>query len=119
NDVLRRVRFGCGLDVDCDLLPHSCKDIIVVHITDAALAWRILKSMYACVESYVRVGGVDSQPFTSQLGVRQGSVLSPLLYSIFINDLASSLSALGIGVQLGGDTIPCLLFADDILLLAE
>ena len=46
-------------------------------------------------------------------------MLSPLLYALFINDLVKELSALNLGVEIGGKKLSALLFADDIVLLAE
>jgi len=43
-----------------------------------------LKSLYACSEVCVRVRRVKSRPFTVGVGVRQGCVLSPLLFKVNI-----------------------------------
>jgi hypothetical protein len=46
-------------------------------------------------------------------------VLSPLLYAIFINDLAEVLRSRGLGIDAWGRRVPLLLYADDIVLLAS
>lgn len=51
--------------------------------------------------------------------MRQGCILSPLLFSIFINDLRDEIKKLGKGVRFGNSRISMLFFADDIVLLAE
>jgi hypothetical protein len=52
--------------------------------------------------------------FTSDLGTRQGAVLSPYIFSLLISPLARVLRNAGLGVSLGLDSqIACLLYADD------
>ena len=41
-----------------------------------------IKSLYSCSEICVRVGRNKSRPFTVGIGIRQGCVLSPLLFSL-------------------------------------
>ena len=57
--------------------------------------------------------------FLTTTGVHQGDNLSPTLFALFINDLARELKELGIGVKINELVIPILLFADDVVLLAE
>ena len=81
--------------------------------------WRVIVGMYNKVESCVRVNGVRTSWFDIDVGVRQGCVLSPVLFSIFINGLAEELKDLGIGVQYGEVLVSLLLYADDIVLFAD
>src|SRR4051794_27235422 len=77
-------------------------------------------SMYRGTSGCVRVGGECSGSFEMQTGVRQGSVLSPLLFNLFMEGLADRLRAAGVGVRLGtAYLLSCLLFADDVALVAE
>jgi hypothetical protein len=59
--------------------------------------------------------------FQIDTGVRQGCVLSPLLYALFINGLVKELNALnrGVVIEQGGKKLCSLLYADDIVLMAE
>jgi len=41
-----------------------------------------VKSLYSCSKVCVRVGRVKSRPFTIGVGLRQGCVLSPVLFII-------------------------------------
>jgi len=81
--------------------------------------WRMLRAMYSSVESSVRIGSDVSLPFSSASGLRQGSVLSPLLYVLFVNDLITHLKALNIGVRITDEFLAALFFADDMVLIAE
>ena len=55
--------------------------------------WRVLKSIYATVESCVVIDGRLTDWFPIDTGVRQGCVLSPLLYAFFINGLVKEINA--------------------------
>ena len=49
--------------------------------------WRILKDFYrkTCVK--IRINGKFSEEFQSEKGVKQGGVLSPSFFAIYIDDL--------------------------------
>ena len=69
-----------------------------------------LCSLYAGCESTIRLGGTLGYTdfFPIQTGVRQGCILSPLLYSLFINDAAVALKKEHSdgGVPVGTGTTP-------------
>ena len=78
-----------------------------------------LKAMYSSVLSSVRVNDKSSDWFSFDKGVKQGCLLSPALFSIYINDLILEINDLGIGIQCDSRMISTLVYADDIILLAE
>ena len=86
--------------------------------------YRAICSLYEGCESTLRLGGNLGYTdfFPIQTGVRQGCILSPLLYSIFINDLAEELRNHPGGAKIdaaGKHVLTVLLYADDIVLMAE
>ena len=73
---------------------------------------------YSNLECRVRWGDSTSSWFTIEAGVRQGGVLSPVFYCLYVDDLVDILVALGIGCYLLKTFLSILLFADDMALLA-
>ena len=80
---------------------------------------RLCQDLYRDVGARVRVGKVFSERYTIEGGLRQGCILSPSLFSLFLMDLAEELERQGLGVRVSGTWMGACFFADDILLLAE
>ena len=81
--------------------------------------WRIIKDFYrkTCVK--IRINGKFSEEFQSEKGVKQGGVLSPILFSLFINELIMEIKKAEMGIKLKETLIAILLYADHIVLIAE
>ena len=76
--------------------------------------------MYASVRSAVRQGQSVSSVIDQCVGLRQGCILSPCLFSLFISDLPKMLEEHGSkGVWLYDVWLRVLLYADDGALLAN
>ena len=78
----------------------------------------IIISWYSNLEGRVRWGDTLSDWFGIRAGVRQGGILSPIFYCLYVDDLVDILSALGIGCHLRDIFLSILLYADDMVLLA-
>lgn len=83
--------------------------------------WHLVREWYNGDSAAVRMGGLCSLPFPTTLGVRQGDIMSPLLFSCYINGVVEKLAAQQVGVDLGDGypRLAILLFADDMLCFAE
>jgi len=66
----------------------------------------------------VKWNDILSDKFEVTNGVRQGGVLSPLFYSIYIDDLLEKLKRNGIGCHIGHHFVGALGYADDLILLS-
>ena len=60
-----------------------------------------------------------SDTFKISQGVRQGGVVSPLLYIVYIDELIKRLRQARLGVVVNGNYSGVLAFADDVCLIAE
>ena len=79
---------------------------------------RAIKSFYCRPEVCVRVNGKQSKPFHVGVGLRQGCVLSPLLFIVYMNWI-DKYSQAHECATIGNCKISCLLFADDLVLLSS
>ena len=80
----------------------------------------LLKNMYSNIAFSVKIDTYSvTDPITSNQGVLQGCMLSPLLFSLFINDVIEYLNIESIHApQINGVQIQALLYADDLVLLS-
>jgi len=79
---------------------------------------RVLLYIYRSQCCEVKWNGARSDRFYVKNGDRQGSVSSPILFSVYINDLFIDLRRSGLGCRLHGIFYGCLGYADDLLLLS-
>ena len=59
--------------------------------------------------------GVRSSMFSVFNGVKQGGIISPILFCIYIDDLMRGLANLGVGCYIGDCYVGALAYADDIV----
>ena len=66
----------------------------------------------------VKWGNAIYTIFTVTNGVKQGGILSPLLFNIYIDDLSLTSSKSNIGCRLGGRLVNHIAYADDLCILS-
>jgi hypothetical protein len=69
----------------------------------------LIKDMYDNVVTNVRTSDGDTNDFSINIGLHQGSALSPYLFALVMDEVTRD-------IQVG---IPCMLFADDVVLVDE
>ena len=114
--------YGCFVDFSkaFDSVPRDILlDKLKNHGIDGNI-FNIIQTIYLEDTVSIKIGNQHSPPFKTNKGVRQGCVLSPLLFNIFLADLQPMLDSHGDNVRINqGTNISCLLWADDILMLSE
>ncbi|GJZ80896.1 retrovirus-related pol polyprotein LINE-1, partial [Tanacetum coccineum] len=71
---------------------------------------RVLRDMYEGAKTRVRTSVGDTEFFPVEVGLHQGSAISPYLFALILDEISR-------GIQ---EDIPwCMIFADDIVLIAE
>ena len=81
---------------------------------------RAIEHLCDSAMSAVQMNGNTGERFRTTVGIRQGCLLSPTLFNIFLDRIMSAALEEHDGkVSIGGRTITNLRFADDIDALAE
>jgi len=80
---------------------------------------KLIMQVYRKPQSRLNFQGVKTEPLDMPIGLRQGCVLSPLLFALFIADLGRKLEKSDLGVKVGGKKIPGIFFADDMVLFGN
>ena len=86
-------------------IPHDITELIKFY----------LQNQFACV----KWNGLKGDPQIVNRGVRQGGILSPILFKVYLDDIIKRITNLGVGCRLGLSAVNIIAYADDIVLLAK
>ena len=102
--------------VDRDLLMYKLSHFYNIGGT----FYKTIRTLYTRTFSSVKIANQYTDWFKITSGVRQGDALSPTLFSMYLNDLATGIKDLQCGIHFN-DAFMCsiLLYADDIVLIAD
>ena len=111
----------CAMDLSkaFDKVNHHCLLLklmerrVPLHVIDLLERW-LSKSFIA-----VKWGTFYSSPVKLKAGVRQGGVLSPVLFAIYINDMIVKIINSKYGCHMDGFCASIFVYADDIVLLTS
>ena len=95
--------------------------VLLYHLKNSGITgktWHLIKDWYADVRSHVRVGKATSSPISISRGVRQGSVLSPLLFLLIMDPLLIELKRRSCGPSVCGLYLGAFSHTDDIRTLS-
>ena len=101
--------------VNRDLLLYKLSTSYDIH----GRLFNILSTIYKSSNAQIKINGLYTESFSVTSGVRQGDIVSPILFSMYLNDLASGIKDLNCGIQIEDINISILLYADDIVLIGK
>ena len=97
---------------------HYCKLFkLLIERKMSPLVLRLLLNMYTTQTMQVRWGSETSSMFNVVNGVKQGGVLSPVLFAVYMDNLLLKLENSGFGCRMGNQYVGGLAYADDLTLL--
>ena len=79
---------------------------------------RLIMAIYFNQSCFIRWNSVESKSFSVKNGVRQGAILSPSLFCVYLDTLLAQLRETGVGCHVGGAYVGAFGYADDVTLLA-
>ena len=79
---------------------------------------RLLENWYKTQKFYIQWGSLISAPFNVTNGVRQGGMMSPVPFNVYIDDLSKTLYSMPLGCYINSTCVNHLMYADDMVLLA-
>ena len=80
---------------------------------------RIMEALLTNTESAIKFNGKTTRWFPTKAGIRQGQNDSTTLFALYVNSLADKIKNLNLGIKIGDTEISILMYADDIILIAE
>ena len=78
-----------------------------------------IKNIYTKDKACIKIGSQYTGTFVINQGVRQGCGVSPLLYNIFLADVAEKFDSINENIKMNNSEISALFWADDILILSK
>ena len=113
--------FSCFLDVRKAFDTVWLDGLLNKSFTELGIGgrmWLAIKDLYTGVKALVLYSGSFSRQFSVSQGTRQGRILAPFMYKVYINALLIALSNHAYALNINGLSLPSPPFADDISLLA-
>ena len=98
---------------------NYCKLFKILLLRDVnPLICRLLLNMYTNQALRVRWCNIFSDKFNVSNGVKQGGILSPILFAIYMDGLILNLRTTGLGCRISRHYVGVIVYADDVVILA-
>ena len=80
---------------------------------------KVIINLYSKLRTIVRWNGFESANLRVLSGVRQGGVLSPLLFNCYVDRIITQLKYAGLGCHFVSCYVGCIMYADHLLLMSS
>ena len=81
--------------------------------------WNNIQAIYKSVQYTIKIKNSAMDPISSNLGLKQGCPLSPLLFNLYINEIAKHLSPTADdSILLQNEKVTHFMYADDLIIVA-
>ena len=125
-EVLRHYRinksdvYSCLLDASkaFDLIKHDKLFQLLQDRKIPALDLRMIINQYKCQKIITFWQDYCSDYFIAHNGIRQGSIASPILFNVHMDELLHKLESSGIGCWVGNRYYGVIAYADDVTLIS-
>ena len=111
----------CGFLDASKAFDRVCHDTLFLRLLEHGIpssVVRILQFWYSNQTMFVSWNGVTSYGFSTGNGVRQGGILSPALFSVYVDFLSYHLNKVDVGCYLNTVVINHLIYADDLCIIS-
>ena len=92
---------------------------LLEHIGVDSKVVRMISKMYEGNKVKFTIGDISTNWLENNIGVRQGCVISPTLFNLYIEELIVRIRKSEKGVKVRDKRLGCLAYADDVVLMAE
>ena len=103
----------------CDSVPFDILLKKLINYEIKGKFFNIVRNIYTSDKVCIKLNNSRSNSFDLNLGARQGCILSPLLFNIFLCDLCKKCQSLEGKLDLDSTSVNLLIWADDLVLLSE
>ena len=112
--------FLCYLDIRkaFDRVNHTILFKKLIERSVPIYLVKFIAFWYVNQQIVIRWGNSLSNPFTVKNGIKQGGLLSPYLFNLYVDKLSVNLNACEVGCIVGKAHINHLAYADDMVLIA-
>ena len=113
--------YLCFIDIEkaCDKVNGELLIKVLGKVGLPAKVVNMIKSLYLDTRATYMLGEFETDWVDIENGVRQGCVMSPTLFNLYTEELAVRIKQANMGINIGEDKLGLLMYADDMLLMAE
>ena len=121
--LVKRSTYACFIDARkaFDRVNHACLWYKLFNLGVRGKMLNALQSLYknGVLMAAVRINNLMTDSFLIECSVKQGDPSSPTLFSLYMNDLITSINRVNEGIMCGNQAVSTLCYADDIVVFSE